>query len=131
MSPFGDFIDQNIWLLVNRQLIGVYLRQHQNKNTWFPAGGAGIYGVTIGGRFNFDAEVHLWSQPKSLSFAETKGEFGGAIDCMLRYVFAQNLSSISRASFDLGLVLKTKGFLPEEMNMGRGLGGRFGLSVYY
>ena len=132
MSPFGDFIDQNIWLNANGQDYSVYFRQHQNKETWFPAAGASIYDLPLGKRFRADANIHIWNQPKELSFTETNGFWGGAFDVSLRYLITPNFGErLKRISFDIGLLGKTKGFMPEEMEMDRSIGGRFGMSLYY
>ena len=52
MSPFGDFIDENIWLSFNDKLnIHTYFRQFQNRNTWFYGGGINIVDYPIHDKF--------------------------------------------------------------------------------
>ena len=132
MSPFGDFIDQYIWLSIKEQNFMLYFRQHQNKENWFPAAGVGIYDLPLGKRFRTDANIHVWNQPKELSFNETSGFWGGAFDISLRYLITPNFGErLKRISFDIGILAKTKGFMPEEMEMDRSIGGRFGISLYY
>ena len=132
MSPFGDFIDQYIWLSIKEQNFMLYFRQHQNKENWFPAAGVGIYDLPLGKRFRTDANIHVWNQPKGLSFTETIGFWGGAFDISLRYLITPNFGErLKRISFDIGILAKTKGFMPEEMEMDRSIGGRFGISLYY
>ncbi|MDY0196971.1 MAG: hypothetical protein RBR68_04065 [Tenuifilaceae bacterium] len=132
MSPFGDFIDQYIWLNIKEQNFMLYFRQHQNKENWFPAAGVGIYDLPLGNRFRTDANIHVWNQPKELSFNETSGFWGGAFDISLRYLITPNFGErLKRISFDIGILAKTKGFMPEEMEMDRSIGGRFGISLYY
>jgi len=132
MSPFGDFIDQNIWLKIYEQKYRVYLRQQQNKHTWFPAAGVGMYDFPVGKRFLLDTHIHVWQQPIGLSFTETKGFWGGAFDISLRYLIAPTFGErLKRVSLDIGLVGKTQGFMPEEMELGSSIGGRFGMSLYY
>ncbi len=132
MSPFGDFIDQYIWLSIKEQNFMLYFRQHQNKENWFPAAGVGIYDLPLGKRFRTDANIHVWNQPKGLSFTETIGFWGGAFDVSLRYLITPNFGErLKRISFDIGILGKTKGFMPEEMEMDKSIGGRFGMSLYY
>ncbi|MDD2277926.1 MAG: hypothetical protein PHS05_02565 [Bacteroidales bacterium] len=132
MSPFGDFIDQYIWLSIKEQNFMLYFRQHQNKENWFPAAGVGIYDLPLGKRFRTDANIHVWNQPKGLSFTETIGFWGGAFDISLRYLITPNFGErLKRISFDIGILAKTKGFMPEEMEMDKSIGGRFGMSLYY
>jgi hypothetical protein len=132
MSPFGDFIDQNIWLNIYNQTYHLYFRQHQNKNTWFPAGGGGIYDFPLGSKFLADANIHIWQQPKGLSFTEKEGFLGGSFDLNIKYLVTPNLGNrLKRVSLDLGIVGKTEGFMPEEMELGKSIGLRFGMSLYY
>ncbi|PKP39402.1 MAG: hypothetical protein CVT98_01950 [Bacteroidetes bacterium HGW-Bacteroidetes-15] len=132
MSPFGDFIDQNIWLNIKGQNFLLYFRQHQNKENWFPAAGAGIYDLSLGNRILFDGNIHVWQQPFGLSFTETKGFWGGAFDISLRYLITPNFGDrLKRISFDIGILGKTKGFMPEVMELERSIGGRFGMSLYF
>ncbi|MDD3567364.1 MAG: hypothetical protein PHT92_03095 [Bacteroidales bacterium] len=132
MSPFGDFIDQNIWLKINENKYKIYLRQHQNKHTWFPAAGVGLFDFQVGKKFLLDTDIHIWQQPVELSFTETDGFWGGAFDFTLRYLVNPNLGErLKRISVDLGVTGKTKGFMPEEMELDKSIGCRFGLSIYY
>ena len=109
MSPFGDFIDQYIWLSIKEQNFMLYFRQHQNKENWFPAAGVGIYDLPLGKRFRTDANIHVWNQPKGLSFTETIGFWGGAFDISLRYLITPNFGErLKRISFDIGILAKTK-----------------------
>ena len=74
---------------------------------------------------------HGWQQPTNLSFLETTGTFGGAIDLLFKYRFAiLKKSSFSGISLNMGLIAKTKGFLPEEVEMNQHLGIRFGTSIW-
>ena len=132
MSPFGDFIDQNIWLKIHENKYKLYLRQHQNKHTWFPAAGVGLFDFQVGKKLLLDTDIHVWQQPVGLSFTETDGFWGGAFDITLRYLVNPNLGeNLKRISIDLGVIGKTKGFMPEEMELDKSIGCRFGLSVYY
>ena len=131
MAPFGDFIDENVWVKHRNTNLHVYFRQFQNKATWFPACGAGLYDVKLMKQLRCDVVGHFWSQPKELDFNTSKSFSGGAIDAALRYMLFPDLGKVQAISIDLGVMAKTKGFLPEEVNMEKGVSMRFGLSLYY
>ena len=131
MAPFGDFIDENIWIKYRRMNLHVYLRQFQNKATWFPALGAGLYDVKLTKSLRCDVVGHYWSQPKGFDFRTNKSFSGGAVDATLRYFLFSNMGTVQAISVDLGVTAKTKGFLPEEVEMNKTVSMRFGLSLYY
>jgi len=131
MSPFGDFIDEHFWLKTNKLKTHFYFRQFQNKTNWFPAFGVDINDIRPFKNSYLEAAVHGWQQPTNLSFLETTGTFGGAIDLLFKYRFAiLKKSSFSGISLNMGLIAKTKGFLPEEVEMNQHLGIRFGTSIW-
>ncbi|MDR1880765.1 MAG: hypothetical protein LBQ78_07500 [Tannerellaceae bacterium] len=131
MAPFGDFIDEHFWL-VNRSLkTHVYFRQYQNKSTWFPAFGVDFQDVVFAKKIYANASLHGWSQPKDLLFYQKDGKVGGAIDLLFKYRFpVRHISRLSGISINLGIVAKTQGFLPEEVEMDKKIGLRFGTSFW-
>ena len=129
MSPFGDFIDENVWMRYKQKYnIHAYLRQYQNRKTWFPAGGVSLVDYQFSRKFNVTFSTHYWSQPKNLDFNTSKFDFGAAGDVLLRYSFLDNKQG-SSLSFDLGLMAKSKGFLPEEVFLKEHLGLRVGITL--
>lgn len=130
MCPFGDFIDENFWIQYNQKYhILAYLRQFENRNTWFLGGGANLLDYPLSSKLITSASFHLWSQPKNLDFNTNIGRFGGAADLMLKYPCFKNNAGHS-LSIDLGLCYKTYGFLPEEVVLKEHFGVRLGLTVY-
>ena len=131
MAPFGDFFDENFWLKHYNTNLHVYIREFKNKSNWFPAFGAGLYDVKLIKQLRCDVVGHFWSQPKDLDFRTAKSFSGGAVDATLRYMLFPDLGKVQAISVDLGVLAKTKGFLPEVVNMEKGVEMRFGLSLYY
>ncbi len=130
MAPFGDFIDENIWIKHNGLNIGLYARQFQNKENWFNGFGLNINDYQIFQRTFVTLSGHFWQQPVDLDFNTTKSFSGGAIDTDIKYWFFNNgKHGISGYSIDLGFIYKTKGFLPEEINMDEHFGVRIGTSI--
>lgn len=129
MAPFGDFIDQNFWIRNNHVRAHFYLRQFENKNTWFPAFGGDFSSIKFFKDINIDMAFHCWRQPDSMSFTQSSGEIGGAIDVLCRYYFPFNKKhTIKGLSLNVGILAKTKGFLLEEMSLDNHIGLRFGTS---
>lgn len=131
MAPFGDFIDQNIWIQYKQKYnIKAYLRQYENKNTWFPAAGLSLVDYQLSPKLSATIAGHCWSQPKELDFNTSTGEFGGSANILLKYI-CQKTKKGDSMSFDLGLNYKTKGFLPEEMNLKKNFGVRVGVTFNF
>ncbi len=132
MGPFGDFIDEKIWLVSGRKVkLNAYLREFENLDHWFFGAGFGINEYPVAGRVVVSAMVHYWNQPRDLGFTEPNGRAGGALDLAARYKLVLGRGSrFSHLSLDLGLIWKTAGFLPEEFALGRHFGVRFGVSLY-
>lgn len=129
MSPFGDFIDENVYLLLkNKYKIHAYLRQFENKQTWFPAVGASLTDYKFSSKFSTNISTHVWNQPEDMDFNTSESVTGGAIDMLFKYKLL-NLSAGNSISFDLGVIYKTKGFLPEEVILDEHFGIRIGTTI--
>jgi hypothetical protein len=131
MCPFGDFIDENVWITYRKKLLlETYIREYQNNQRWFMAGGIGIKDYPIGDRFISSVNLHVWNQPENLGFNDSRGKFGGAVEWVGRYFFVSGKRKQNSAvSLDLGLIYKTSGYLPEEIVMQEHFGIRFGTSI--
>ena len=131
MSPFGDFIDEHFWIKTNKLKMHFYLRQFQNRTNWFPAFGGDINDISPFKNVYTTLILHGWQQPTNLSFTEKKGDFGGAVDVLCKYRFnVRKKSHLSGVSLNVGLIAKTQGFLPEEVEMDQHLGFRLGTSIW-
>jgi hypothetical protein len=131
MGPFGDYIDEKMWLKCPHKLkVSAYLREFENRNHWFFGAGAGVLGYPLTRHLSGSAMVHYWKQPLNLSFNSGIGKSGGAVDVSGSYKFMIDRNSYLRyLSLDLGLIWKTVGFLPEETALNAHVGLRFGLSL--
>jgi hypothetical protein len=131
MAPFGDFIDQKVWLAVKGKVkISGYVREFQNRSSWFYGAGIGVNDYPVAGRVAVSAAAHYWNQPVDLSFTAVDGRPGGAVDVTGRYKVPLKHSAWLRyLSLDVGVIYKTAGFLPEELALGEHFGVRVGLSL--
>ncbi|MDR1417064.1 MAG: hypothetical protein LBJ57_06570, partial [Prevotellaceae bacterium] len=107
-----------------------YLREFENRSTWFPAAGTELANIPLSKRWMTDVTLHSWQQPKGLDFNTTQGKWGGAIDAMLKYKCYTSAKNGLGISLNLGIVAKTQGYLLEEVALGSHVGGRFGLSIW-
>jgi len=130
MGPFGDFTDENLWLVCGKKwLIEAYVRHYENRDHTFLAGGAGIKNYPLTERFITSLNVHLWNQPLNLGFNDSESKFGGSVEWVGRYFFLTHRGLQQKGiSIDLGLIYKSAGFLPEEVIMRKHLGVRIGTS---
>ena len=131
MSPFGDFIDENVWMKYRQKwMIDSYLRQYQNRGRWFLAGGFGIKDYALTDRLISSVNLHLWDQPDNLGFNDTQSKLGGAVEWTGSYFFPTHQNKqLKGISLDLGFTYKTAGFLPEELEMKEHFGVRLGMSL--
>jgi hypothetical protein len=131
MSPFGDFIDEHVWLKTKRLNTHVYFRQYENKDHWFPAFGIDLNNIQTFGNTYTTIAFHGWQQPEGLSFIQAKGKYGCAVDLLFKYRFKIRAESrLSGVSLNAGILAKTQGFLPEEMSMDKHIGIRIGASIW-
>jgi hypothetical protein len=129
MCPFGDFTDENIWLKYKELKLQAYIREFENRNNWFMAGGVHLMEYPLSKKIYASASADFWEQPINLDFNENKGKPGAACELVLKYFFITGQKTKFRTvSVDLGSIYKTSGFLPEEINMKRHVGFHFGLS---
>jgi hypothetical protein len=63
MSPFGDYIDQHFWLKTRKMDTHFYLREYENRNSWFPETGMEFANMQPFDWFAFDVGFHGWLQP--------------------------------------------------------------------
>jgi hypothetical protein len=130
MSPFGDFIDENIWITWRSFNIGFYARQFQNRTNWFNGFGVSLNEFKPIDRLSLSFCGHFWQQPVNFDFLTPDHFTGGAIDMDARYFFLNRKNSPAWGfSIDAGLIYKTKGFLPEELYLGEHVGFRIGTTV--
>ncbi|MDR3365664.1 MAG: hypothetical protein LBO71_01655 [Prevotellaceae bacterium] len=130
MSPFGDFIDEHFWVKWGKLNSHFYLREFENRSTWFPAAGVEFANVPLFKMFTADVALHGWQQPKNLDFNTTQGQWGGAIDAMLKSRIYYSHKTDFGLSLNIGVTAKTKGYLLEEMALGSNVGWRVGVSVW-
>lgn len=132
MAPFGDYIDEHFWLSGECVNAHFYLRQYENKSTWFPAFGTNLQGICVTKNLSVDAALHGWLQPKALSFRSKSGKLGAAFDLTSKYRFFSRINGkgIKGLSLNLALIVKTEGFLLEEVSMERHVGLRLGTSIW-
>ncbi len=130
MAPFGDFIDENVWFNYRNVHVGFYARQFQNRDHWFNGFGLSLSHYQIFEPLFISLAGHFWQQPDQLNFDTAKSFTGGAIDTELSYFFAGKGGRwLDAFSINLGLLYKTKGFLPEELYLNEHFGIRFGTTL--
>lgn len=130
MSPFGDFIDENLWLKYGNLNIGFYARQFQNKENWFHGFGLSLTDYQFTDRLSASLAGHFWQQPVDFDFNTHESFSGGAIEMDFSYFFLNKRNiNLKAFSVDFGLTYKSKGFLPEELFLDEHFGARIGTTV--
>ena len=119
LAPFGDFVEQNVYLNVNKYFkVNPYLRQFFNKNHTFFGGGIGLQNYELyNKKILLNCNVDFWNQPKNLDFTTKNSEFGYGIKSNCAFQFSQWNQEEKSAYVNVGLFYKTKGFLPEAPSL--------------
>ncbi|NDV57539.1 hypothetical protein [Bacteroides sp. 519] len=131
MVPFGDYIDEHIWINTQKIKTHIYIRQFENHSTWFPAIGANFPEIKIHSNIIANLGIHGWQQPQNMEFIQSKGKWGGAVDILVKYRFSLISSKLKGISANIGTTFKTEGFLLEEMNLDKHIGIRLGTSLWF
>ena len=137
LTPFGDLIDENIYLQIKNVMQGPMnivftARQYQNKDYWFPEFDLRCEQFSPLKWLTLNAGANIWWQPENLSFTTDKAEFGGSVElgCNI-YPF----KTVENAKYEFGINLncmyKTKGFKPEIMSMDEDFIFTAGISLRY
>ena len=133
MSPFGDIIDENLWVIREDMRLHLYLRQFENRENWFFGGGARIVDYPVSEKIRCSAALHLWNQPLDLAFNTPTADFGGAVDILVKYPLFHfgETEEVKYFSADFGLNAKTSGFLPEVMFLDERVSFRLGCTFVF
>ena len=120
MGPFGDFIDEKLWLAVKGKVkISGYLREFENRNRWFYGAGVGVNDYPLAKRVDLSAMLHYWNQPLGLSFTEQRGKPGGAVDVTGRYkLLLRARFPLSMPVAGFGLIYKSAALSPRRPSSG-------------
>lgn len=132
LAPFGDFLDQQVWLKYEDDLrVHVYARQYQNKKHWFPAGGANLHDYPLSDRLRIDVSAHVWRQPEGLEFESSQGHTGGLLSFVAKYQVLGKRHGDTELSVDMGITAKSEGFVPEEPYLREKVGLQLGTTIRY
>lgn len=130
MTPFGDQIDQNIWLMYNEYNMHIYLREFENKSSWFLGAGLKLHKLKLTDNINISVGFDFWNQPKNLNFNTKDAQSGGSIDLQIYYKVMSRISSnVKSLAILLGGNYKSSGYLPEEFYLNEHFGFLIGCAV--
>ncbi|MBG6063410.1 hypothetical protein IWX83_003220 [Flavobacterium sp. CG_9.1] len=119
LAPFGDFVEQNLFLTVkDKYKINPYFRQYFNKSYTFLAGGINLHNYTFhDAKFLLNSSIDFWEQPKNLEFRNKEGKFGFGLKSEFAVRFSNWNNNTKSAYFNLGASYKTNGFIPESPSL--------------
>ena len=114
LAPFGDFIEQNIYVKKGIWNISLYAREAQNRYRWFPSFGIALHDVGVTDWFSFSTGLHYWMQPENLDFNTSTAMHGGAVEGDVTF-YLPNITSdyFKSLGISAGGVFKTAGFMSE------------------
>ena len=130
LAPFGEFVDENVWIKYKNYNISLYLRQFHNKDIWSNGFGIGLHEYNFSDKIIISLSGHYWNQPRDYSFNTSETFSGQAVDIKIRFrLWNEKNKTIPGFSYDLGYVSKTEGFLPEEVMLEKHNGFRIGFTL--
>lgn len=133
LAPFGGFIDENIWLLINDNVkIHTYFRQFHNKDNWFSGAGMKLINYPINqDKIVLNFGMDLWSQPKNQSFTTKNKEFGIGGELNIGYKLKQFTNDKHDFYLVGGISHKQKGFIPEYASLDKDTKLNIGFTIAY
>ncbi len=115
-TPFGEQMEQNIWLSYKRQLHGVFVRQYVNHEKTGWGLGYKLYDVSLNRHLYLTSYIDYWLQPADFRFYDRTFRSGFRIGQELEYRLLQNrYTRQNRLSIFLGYDYKTKGYVPDNL----------------
>lgn len=130
MAPFGSFVDENFMFSTKELYFIGYIRQFLNKETCFWGAGVEMGGYTICKNLTTKMAFNVWQQPQSMKFDTRQFFWGGAANLNLSYKYWQPVTGrIKGISVDAGIMLKSKGFYPEEVSLEKGIAFKLGTTI--
>ncbi|MCX7818106.1 MAG: hypothetical protein N2652_02695 [Kiritimatiellae bacterium] len=131
LTPFGDALELSVWgARVGAWGLHAYGRAMQNRRAWFPAAGLRWADLSQTRIALADVAVHLWRQPDNLLFNTRRGEWGGALEATVRLRVARPTDR-TVLRLDLGVLAKTRGYLPEATGLRSAVLPRLGCSLVF
>lgn len=128
LAPFGDFIEQNAYLNVNKiWKINPFIRQYFNNKNTFWASGINLYNFAFYKNFLLNSSFEVWQQPKNQSFTSSESDFGMGVKIEIAYNFLEIKKN--KIFFNLGLNHKTMGFMPASPSLNKDSRINFGLII--
>ena len=128
--PFGEMTEQNIWFDYNKQLNGLFIRQYISKERVGYGIGYKMYETKLNKNLRLTSTIDVWKQPDNLNFYDTTLKSGLHVGQDLEYKFlTDTFSNRNRISLYIGYDYKTKGYLPESLELQQQLKFNFGIKV--
>jgi len=116
--PFGEMVEQNIWLTYEKQLNGLFFRQYINNNKASFGLGYKLYDTPIQRNIYLTSTVDYWLQPKNLNFYDESLKSGIHLGQEIEYrCFENRFSKLNKISVYAGYDFKTNGYLPENLSV--------------
>jgi len=129
LAPFGDFIDEQVYVRYDRYNVGLYAREYENRRNWFPAFGASLVDFRPVDRLSLTVRGHFWMQPENLDFNAATAVPGGAVEFSATgFVPGRNGSPVKAVGLTFGGMVKTAGFLPETETHRKGFSLSMGIA---
>ena len=130
MSPFGDYIDEHIWLKA-RRFNSCLSPATSKQSAMVPGLRYTKSDIVLTENLKTVFSLHGWMQPEKLDFTTVRSR---VVDGKLQYKF-QCLRSVARLCLPIaGIIAKTKGFMTGEAvgcTLGWYLGLRFSWSSLF
>ena len=128
--PFGEMTEQNIWLVYNKQLNGLFFRQYIAKEKTGFGLGYKMYNTKLNKKISLSSSIDYWKQPTNLDFYSKTFENGFHIGQDLEFKFLkEKYSQLNKISFYIGYDYKSAGYLPQSIELQKQFKINFGLKV--
>ncbi len=118
-TPFGEQMEQNVWLSYKNQLHGLFVRQYMNHEKTGWGVGYKLYDVKVNRNLYLTSEIDYWLQPKNMRFYDHSFKSGFHLGQEVQYHLLYNpYTKQNRLSLSLGYDFKTHGYMPGNLHIG-------------
>ncbi len=132
LAPFGDYFEQNFWLIKSELFFHFYIRQYMNLNNTYWAGGVSLIKFPLfNNKLHVTTNFDFWQQPKDFSFVENKDFQGFSFQTGLDIDIFKSKKTIKTMGINLQYQYKSKGFLEGIASLDKNNNFRVGCYVRY
>jgi hypothetical protein len=129
-TVFGEMYEQNLWMMHNDNLSGIFIRQYVNHEHAGMGIGYKLYDTKLAKNLSLTTNLNYWNQPDQLSFYDQGFSQGFSLKQRIEFKFAED-KFIRRKNMSLfiGYDYKSKGYEPDNLYLAKNFDMQLGMRI--